>query len=256
MKTLYIISLVLLFSLSGFSQIDTIPTQLYGVTENENYTYISSNTGLYILERDSNNVFGGIHNVQDSLGFLHIHKNYLISGRDHRLKIYDIIQPNDPLLSLDTLLSYEISEFEDFNSYFVIRLDLGNYVDKFYLANIVNDDLQIIFDSDSTNPPLSGFQRNSEFYYPYAFLCFGSWKDTLRVYRYNYIQNNFWRTLYNFIFQKYLTGAAAYFEILFTSDTYTDIMGDPVYNQKKYEIDTLNNIFNYLDSWDYFGTGA
>ena len=80
MKSLYTFAIVLIFSLSVFSQMISIPTEFYGVAENESYTYISTNTGLYILERDSNNTFGEIHNKKDSLGLLYIHRNYLIGG--------------------------------------------------------------------------------------------------------------------------------------------------------------------------------
>ena len=148
MKTLNIFMIVLFFASFAFSQADTIPTKFYGVAENESYTYISTNNGLYILERDSNNIFGEIYNVQDSLGLLHIHSNYLISGDEYGLKIFDITQPANPLLCEDTLMICPVSEFEDFNNYFVIRLDLGSYEDKFIIADIIDDKLQVLFDSD------------------------------------------------------------------------------------------------------------
>ena len=191
MKTLYRISLVLLFSLSGFSQIDTIPTQFYGVAENENYTYISSNIGLYILERDSNNVFGEFHNMHDTLRLLHIHKDYLISAQDKRLKIFNITEASNPTLMLDTLLSYPILEFDPFDDFFVMTLKINpnspNYhVCKFIMADVSEDVFEVKLDSDLTNPSLSGYGVGSEFHYPYAFLCFDEWLDTLRTYRYDY----------------------------------------------------------------------
>ncbi|MCH7964267.1 MAG: hypothetical protein IH852_10065, partial [Bacteroidetes bacterium] len=144
MKIFYIYLIALLFSLTVYGQqtyIDTIPTRFWGVDENEYYTYISSNTGLYILERDSNNIFGNIYNIQDSLGLLFIHRNYLISGDDYRLKIFDIAEPTKPLLILDTLLNYPIHKFEVFKHYFVIRLKMGNSDYKFLLADIIGDKL-------------------------------------------------------------------------------------------------------------------
>ena len=116
MKTLNILTFVILFSvtlLSHQSNLDTIPRRFWGVAENEGNTFISTNNGLYILERDSNNTFSEIFNLQDSLGLLHIHSNYLISGNDDRLKIFNISQPTNPLLVLDSLISYPISEFKN-----------------------------------------------------------------------------------------------------------------------------------------------
>ncbi len=111
MKILNIFKIVLLFSIPIFGQqnyTDTIPTRFWDVDENETYTYISTNTGLYILERDSNNIFREIYNVKVSLDLLHIHKNYLISGDDNRLKIFNLENPTNPNLILDTLLNYPI----------------------------------------------------------------------------------------------------------------------------------------------------
>ncbi len=255
MKLHNIFLLMLLFNFFTFSQMDTIPTQFYGVAENESYTYISTNTGLYILERDSNNVFGEIYNVQDSLGLLHTHNNYLISGNEYKLKVFDITQPANPLICQDTLMTYPVSEFEDFNNYFVIRLDLGGYEDKFLIADIIDDNLQVLFDSDLANPTLSNIRRGSEFYYPYAFLCFDDLIDTIWVYRYDLVQNNFNRMFMYFPFQQYFSGISAYNDLLYTADSYIDPFGQPHYNQWQYYIDTTTNTFTLLNTWHIFGTG-
>jgi len=257
MKTLCIIILGILFCSSSFGQMDTIPTRFYGVAENESYTYISTNTGLYILERDSNNTFGEIHNKKDSLGILYIHRNYLISGDDYRLKIFNIAIPTNPLLILDTLINYPVSEFEDFNQYFVIRLKLATNKYKFLLADIINSTLQIIFDSDLANPSFGYFRRGSEFYYPYAFLNFDDWPspDTLITYRYELTQNSFNRLSQIFIFTDYFIVAGAFNDILFTAGWWLDLYGEENFYQRKYDIDTTSNTFNYITQYHYFARG-
>jgi hypothetical protein len=256
-KTLYIIILVLFFCLSGLSQIDTIPTQFFGVAENESYTYISTNTGLYILERNSNNVFGEFHNVQDSLGLLHIHSNYLISGQDQRLKILNIEEPTNPNLILDTLLNFPIHSFDDFNNYFITIFGENNYSGKFLLSDVIGDKFQVKVDSDSTNPPISGFFVSSDFHYPYVFIAFPHWptSDTIRTYKYDNIENKFNRLPSDFICHTNYKGVGAYGDLLFTGEYWTDFWGGQHYNQEKYSIDTLTNMFTFINSWGQFGFG-
>jgi hypothetical protein len=234
---------------------DIIPTQFYGVAENESYTYISTNTGLYILERDSNNVFGEIYNVQDSLGLLHTHNNYLISGNEYELKVFDITQPANPLICQDTLMIYPVSEFEDFNNYFVIRLTIGVNIYKFLLADCNADSLKIYYDSDTGSPYLSEYYASSDFSYPYAFLIFNTplWMaDTIKVYRYDITTQNFTRLSTNFIFpDAFSIGAAAYKDTLFTCEWYPDPYGNEVGYQYKYGIDTISNSFNYISYYWY-----
>jgi len=254
LKLHYITILMLLFNSFVPGQIDTIPTRFYGVAENESYTYISTNTGLYILERDSNNIFGEIHNVKDSLKLLYIHNNYLLSGDENRLKIFDIIEPTNPYLILDTLINYPIADFENFHHYFILRLHIDSYKYKFLLTDIIGDELLFVFDSDSANPSLSNFSSGSEFYYPYAFINFNSYPyDTLRTYRYDYTQNIFYRLSKNFIFYQYFISAGAYNNLLFTAYTYDNIYGEPVFEQDTYSIDTISNTFTHISWYNYFG---
>ena len=248
--------MVSLFYSSIISQIDTIPTQFYGVAENESYTYISANTGLYILERDSNNFFGEFYNVNEYLGVLHIHINYLISAQDKRLKIFNIAEPSNPNLMLDTLLAYPILEFDPFDDFFIMTLKINpnHYVCKFIMADVSEDGFEVKLDSDLTNPSLSGYKVGSEFHYPYAFLCFDSWIDTLRTYRYNYSNNEFIRIAKNFYYENFIT-SAGYNNLLFTAYSYYDYYGNNKYAQLKYSIDTVSNTFTYIGGWGIFGVG-
>jgi len=261
MKILNIFKIVLLFSIPIFGQqnyTDTIPTRFWDVDENETYTYISTNTGLYILERDSNNIFREIYNMKDSLDLLHIHKNYLISGDGNRLKIFNLDNPTNPNPILDTLLNYPIYGFDDFYHYFVIRSTIGVNIYKFVLADCIDNSFDVVYDSDTGSPNLSQYYASSDFSYPYAFLIYFSplWQaDTVKVYRYDITTQNFTRLSSNFIFPNaFSIGAAAYKDTLFTCEWYPDPYGNPVYYQYKYGIDTISNSFNYISYYWYSDT--
>lgn len=206
MKTLYIALLIVIFSIglsAQWQKSNIEPNQYFSVAENENFTYISTDLGLLILERDSSNNFGEIHMVQDTFGLLHIHKNYLLSAVDASLKIFDITMPVDPLILVDTTLNYPVSQFDNFNEYFIIRLLLNDQKYKFHLANLVNEKLVSIYDSDNDVPYLSQYTYHSKFYAPYAFLNFNDdIYDTVRTYRFDFVQGKFIR-LYNNTFQVY-----------------------------------------------------
>jgi len=261
-KVILIIIIIFIYlpilTLAQKSYTDTIPTKFWSVAENDNYSYISTNTGLYILERDSNNIFGEIYNMQDSLGLLHIHNNYLISGDDYHLKVFNLNDPTNPNLILDTLLNYPIYGFDDFNHYFVIRLTIGANIYKFVLADCKADSFKIYYDSDTASPYLSEYYSSSDFSYPYAFLIFDTplWmEDTIKVYRYDITTQNFIRLSSNFIFTwAFSIGAAAYKDTLFTCEWYPDPYGNVVRYQYKYGIDTISNSFNYIGYYWYSDT--
>jgi hypothetical protein len=69
------------------------------------------------------------------------------------------------------------------------------------------------------------------------------------------MQNNFHRLPRNFVYQQDFIVASAYNNLLYTSDHYIDLYGDPNYIQDKYEIDSTTNTFTRLNSWQLFGTG-